>query len=183
MQYFDDFDPEDKNNKEFELNTLEKGTVTSILSVIELLVKKAINAKTYNDLYIVMDKIAKFVEDTDELMKDASSDANLEDVLEVSVDIESVTNDPTPVDPLLESTPFLELAKKLHAQLGHVQSKQKEHAVSVKGKSLTRGEVSNREGYKGYTQWANPVSDSSGIQSVPPPITKEKSFKKKEYKP
>jgi hypothetical protein len=93
MQYFDEFDEEKETNPDTKLSVLEKGTILTVITAVKLLTRKAAKAKTYGDLYKVMNKVSKFIDEQGEgnsLPKEETSTMSDEDKTKASAKIEEL---------------------------------------------------------------------------------------------
>jgi hypothetical protein len=156
MQYFDDFNPEEEINKDTKLGILEKDTILKVVTAVEMLANKAKGAKTYGDLYKIINKVSKFIDEQEDALGKVSG--------EEDSDPKAITDEEKQ-----ETREIIdELAKKFHE---HMDAKQKEELLHhAKSKAYFSGIDAYTKDVEAKVALNNPEKLPGGN-----PISKKKS--------
>lgn len=92
MRFFDEFDHEDQaKSADIEINLTEKATILAISGVAKMALRKAKRAKTYGDIYKIMNLIDLRMDSFDK-KADETLDSDLSDEEKSKVTVELVNN-------------------------------------------------------------------------------------------
>jgi len=96
MQYFDNFNVDENKNPETKLSDLERNTIDNIISVVETLIIKAKEVTTYGEIYKIVTKVEKFMEEVEDSLEGTVLEKSPEvltdpEKVEASAKVESVT--------------------------------------------------------------------------------------------
>jgi len=158
MQFFDEFDPDKNILPETELSSLERDTIDNIISVVETIIVKAKEVKTYGEIYKIIVKVEKFMD-------------QIEETIEGTV-LEGSPAELSPKEKEGASEAIAGISEHMKALiLDHAKSMYNTSPMT-KGKSLTSKPVLKEKA------WAE-VTRGSGTTYVNLPKYSSSSFKKK----